>query len=77
MSDLDNAEFRHIWHEQIKIIDEKIAAYDPQYSQMSAVKIFEESLADMDYEYHVHYANSSASAWLTYIQIIMYGVTAV
>lgn len=27
---------------------------------MSAVKIFEESLADMDYEYHVHYANSSA-----------------
>lgn len=60
VSDLDNAEFRHIWHEQIKIIDEKIAAYDPQYSQMSAVKIFEESLADMDYEYHVHYANSSA-----------------
>lgn len=60
VSDLDNAEFRHIWHEQIKNIDEKIAAYDPQYSQMSAVKIFEESLADMDYEYHVHYANSSA-----------------
>lgn len=27
---------------------------------MSAVKILEESLADMDYEYHVHYANSSA-----------------
>ena len=24
VSDLDNAEFRHIWHEQIKIIDEKI-----------------------------------------------------
>lgn len=38
VSDPDNAEFRHIWYEQIKIIDEKITAYDPQYSQMSAVK---------------------------------------
>lgn len=58
--DKDNAEFRQIWHEQTKIIDERIAIYEPQYSQMSAVKEFEESLADMDYEYQVHYANSSA-----------------
>lgn len=56
----DNAEFRYLWHEQSKIIDEKIAAYEPKYSQMSAVKEFEESLVDMDYEYQVHYANSSA-----------------
>lgn len=62
MSDADNVntKFRQLWIEQIKVIYEKIAAYEPQYSQMSAVKEFEESLADMDYEYHVHYANSSA-----------------
>ncbi len=59
-ADNNNVEFRQRWKEQIEIIDAKIASYEPQYSQMSAVKEFEESLADMDYGYQVHYANSSA-----------------
>lgn len=56
----NSAEYRRMWKEQTAIIDEKIAAFEPRYSQMSVVKEFEESLADMEYDYQVHYANSSA-----------------
>lgn len=56
----NSAEYRRMWKEQTAIIDEKIAAFEPRYSQMSVVKEFEESLADMEYDYKVHYANSSA-----------------
>lgn len=34
--------------------------YMPSYSQMAVVKYFEEQLEDMDYDYAVHYANSTA-----------------
>ena len=34
--------------------------YDPAYSQMAVVKYFEEQLADLDLDIHVHYANSTA-----------------
>ena len=33
--------------------------YQPAFSQMATVKYFEEQLTDMEYDYHVHYANSS------------------
>lgn len=34
--------------------------YEPRYSQMSAVKYFEEQLDDLDFNINVHYANSTA-----------------
>lgn len=34
--------------------------YEPRYSQMSAVKYFEEQLDDLDFNIDIHYANSTA-----------------
>lgn len=33
--------------------------HQPAFSQMATVKYFEEQLTDMDYHFHVHYANST------------------
>lgn len=48
------------WNELLADIARKSMLYEPPYSQMATVKYFEEQLEDMDYYYHVHYANSSA-----------------
>lgn len=42
--------------------DARISAkdFEPRYSQMSAVRYFEQQLDSMEYEWQVHYANSSA-----------------
>lgn len=49
-----------LWGGYIGRVASYSAEYEPAFSQMAVVKYFEEQLADMDYDYAVHYANSSA-----------------
>lgn len=57
---LETGDFHRRWHEALRLADDNAETYEPRYSQMAAVKYFEEQLVDMDYDYCVHYANSSA-----------------
>ncbi len=54
------AGYHAAWRSLLDAARRKAAAYQPRYSQMAAVKMFEEMLGDADYDYSVHYANSSA-----------------
>lgn len=53
-------EFRDRWHAALAGAGRHAAAYEPAYSQMMAVRMFESMLDDLDYDFCVHYANSSA-----------------
>ena len=48
------------WQTALASAARHAASFEPPYSQMMAVKRFEEMLDDLDYDFHVHYANSSA-----------------
>lgn len=52
--------FRDRWHNALNETAHHATIHEPRYSQMMAVKLFEEMLDDIDYDFHVHYANSSA-----------------
>lgn len=54
-------DFHRLWTKEInKDISHNLLEPQLQYSPSSAVAYFEEQLIDMDYDYHVHYANSTA-----------------
>lgn len=48
-----------MWNTMLGKVKYKSLQYEPPYSQMAAVKYFEEQLEDIDYSYRVHYANST------------------
>lgn len=56
----DADRFMALWHEQTARVQAATLSYEPRFSQMAAVREFEMSLEDMDYDFHVHYANSTA-----------------
>ena len=53
-------EFYDRWQSLLLRMSECAEAYQPAYSQMAAVKYFEEQLDDLDTDICVHYANSTA-----------------
>ena len=48
------------WKDLHAKVERMIEEIDPPYSQMAAVRYFEQQLDDMEYDFAVHYANSSA-----------------
>lgn len=63
LSDDDAAagsDFRCRWTAALAAADSHAAAFEPRYSQMMAVRMFEAMAGELDYDFHVHYANSSA-----------------
>ena len=48
------------WKDLHAEVGRMIEEIDPPYSQMAAVRYFEQQLDDMEYDFAVHYANSSA-----------------
>ena len=52
-------EFKTRWAKVLAKVNKRVDNYQPAYSQMAAVKCFEESLGTAEDE-HVHYANSTA-----------------
>lgn len=57
--DTDSASFRASWSAALAVAEQYALTYEPCYSQMMAVKLFESMLDDVDYDFCVHYANSS------------------
>lgn len=51
--------FRRLWREALSKADAVALDHAPRYSQMAAVKYFEEQTEDIYEPFHVHYANSS------------------
>lgn len=59
----ENAEacrFAELWNGRMEAVKRLINGYEPAYSQMAAVRMFERSLQNVGYRRHVHYANSNA-----------------
>lgn len=56
----NGCEFVELWKNVLDAAALHTAEYEPQYSQMAVVKYFEEQLEDIDCNYDVYYANSSA-----------------
>ena len=52
--------FHDRWQQVLNHAEQMTDDYEPPYSQMAAVRYFEQQLCDMDYDFHVHYGNSSA-----------------
>lgn len=53
-------EFAALWNNAGTLLKDRIDYYEPEYSQTAVVKEFERSLENMEYAFHVHYANSTA-----------------
>mgnify|MGYP003408762062 FL=1 len=49
-----------LWKSKTDGAFDKLLKYQPDYSEMMAVKVFERQLDGMNYDYKVHYANSMA-----------------
>ena len=52
--------YHHRWEKVFKRVHERTLNFQPAYSQMAVVRYLEEQLSDVFYDYHLHYANSSA-----------------
>lgn len=53
--------YRQLWQTQMdRAYNHLLTSYQPAYSEMMAVKMFEDQLGEMDYDFMVHYANSTA-----------------
>ena len=52
--------FQHRWQDVFQKVRVIADEYRPVFSQMAVVEYFEQQLEDMEYDYDVHYANSSA-----------------
>lgn len=61
LADIDTQSklFYDRWQQALLAADGVKAEYMPKYSQMAAVKYFEEQLEDFETDFFVHYANSS------------------
>ena len=57
---MSRTEFHKLWNNALDKACNIADNFSPKYSQMAAVKYFEEQLEDMDYPLHIHYANSTA-----------------
>lgn len=57
---METNDFHQRWSKALQVADSIAEDYEPRYSQMAAVKYFEEQLEDMDYSFHTHYANSTS-----------------
>lgn len=55
-----HVEFHNRWQSVLHLAEQLTDDYEPAYSQMAAVRYFEQQLDDMEYDFHVHYGNSSA-----------------
>ncbi len=55
-----NNEFRAKWEKVLRGVARCTEEYLPSYSQMAAVRYLEQQLEDMEIDFDVHYANSSA-----------------
>ena len=53
-------DYHRLWRNVFKQVHQVALSYQPAYSQMAAVRYLEEQLSDVFYDYHLHYANSSA-----------------
>lgn len=53
-------EYRRQWLHLLSRGGEHAEAFEPPYSQMAAVRLFEQQLQRVDYPFEVHYANSTA-----------------
>lgn len=58
--DVERTLFLQMWNKILDTAQRHSEEYEPAYSSMAVVKYFEQQLADMEYDWHVHYANSSA-----------------
>lgn len=58
--DVERTRFLLMWNKRLDTAQRHSEEYEPAYSSMAVVKYFEQQLADMEYDWHVHYANSSA-----------------
>ncbi|MCI5710465.1 MAG: 2-succinyl-5-enolpyruvyl-6-hydroxy-3-cyclohexene-1-carboxylic-acid synthase [Prevotella sp.] len=54
------ADYKRLWDVEIGKEIEHLADTQPAYSPAAVVKYFEEQLEDMEYDYRVHYANSTS-----------------
>ncbi len=54
------SEFRCRWEAALSAASRHAESFEPRYSQMMAVRMFEDMVGELDYDFHVHYANSSA-----------------
>ena len=52
--------FHDRWQRVLDEAERMTDDFVPAYSQMATVRYFEEQLLDMEYDFHVHYGNSSA-----------------
>lgn len=52
--------FHRLWQEALQQAEAIAEAFEPAFSQMAIVKYFEEQLADICYDYQIHFANSTA-----------------
>lgn len=53
------SEYHKKWESVLRFASIFADNYQPVFSQMATVKYFEEQLADMEYNFHEHYANST------------------
>ena len=54
------SEFKFLWQSALNRAAVRAVDFTPRYSQMMVVKMFESMIEEADYDYDVHYANSSA-----------------
>jgi len=54
------APYIELWRQQVEQAERRIADYEPPYSQMAAVRELESQLEEADYDFRLHYANSTA-----------------
>lgn len=59
-TEVSRTRFLRLWNAALDTARRHSEDYEPEYSSMAAVRYFEQQLADMEYDWHVHYANSSA-----------------
>ncbi len=52
--------FLERWRSLLRSADAVVDSFEPPFSQMAAVRYFHQQLEDMEYDYVLHYANSSA-----------------
>lgn len=60
IADLPASDFINRWKTLLGDMSNLSEQYEPPFSQMAAVRYFEQQLEDIDYNFRVHYANSSS-----------------
>lgn len=52
--------YAKLWIKLINDTRKKVFAFTPSYSQLAAIKAFEQTISETDYKWQTHYANSNA-----------------